>query len=194
MRFDSIKSQYAHQLLPLTAQREALQREIEDLKATRESFLEETTMLNARNEELAQLNAQYIRRMETSGLNHDRSSDSSHDQKADLTSDKIRVIQNLASSVSSSTVALSEESISGLQKVHKLDIPDVPTPQTKSKFGMKWGGSKTPKDHVQMTWPDSNKHKVRAEHSFQQISVLRPQRCDHCGDKMWGSQLRCSCK
>ena len=37
-----------------------------------------------------------------------------------------------------------------------------------------------------------NKAPGRREHTFQQLSVLRFTRCDHCGDKMWGSQLRCS--
>ncbi|THH33248.1 hypothetical protein EUX98_g894 [Antrodiella citrinella] len=198
VRFDSIKSQYEHQLLPLTQERETLIREVEDLKACRESFLEETTMLNARNEELAQLNAQYIRRMEASGpaqsQDFELASDSSHENKADLTANKIRMLQNLSSSLSSSVAGSTEESDSkSFHKVQRLDIPDVPTPQHKvSKFGMKWGGSKTPKDHVPVVWPDGGKQKVHAEHTFVQISVLRPQRCDHCGDKMWGSQLRCT--
>ncbi|TFL02525.1 hypothetical protein BDV98DRAFT_528221 [Pterulicium gracile] len=29
-------------------------------------------------------------------------------------------------------------------------------------------------------------------HTFQQVSVLRFTRCDHCGEKLWGSQLKCS--
>ena len=64
MRLDNIKSQYQHDLVPLTQQREALQREIAELKAVRDVFLEETTTLNARNEELAQLSAQYTRKLE----------------------------------------------------------------------------------------------------------------------------------
>ena len=64
MRLDNIKIQYQCELIPLTQQREALVREIADLKAARDTFLEETTVLNVRNEELAQLSAQYARRME----------------------------------------------------------------------------------------------------------------------------------
>ena len=65
MRFDNIKNQYQNDLLPLTTQKEALIREITELRASRDAYLEETTMLSARNEELAQLHAQYIRRMDT---------------------------------------------------------------------------------------------------------------------------------
>ena len=33
--------------------------------------------------------------------------------------------------------------------------------------------------------------KETLKHNFQQQTVLRS-RCDHCGDKMWGTQLRCN--
>ncbi|KAG1774707.1 hypothetical protein EV702DRAFT_480387 [Suillus placidus] len=67
MRLDNIKTQYQHELIPLTQQHEALIREVAELKAARKmQFLEETTVLDARNEELAQLSAQYVCRIETS--------------------------------------------------------------------------------------------------------------------------------
>ncbi|TFK79758.1 hypothetical protein K466DRAFT_639625 [Polyporus arcularius HHB13444] len=52
MRFDNIKVQYQHELIPLIEQCEALIREITELQASRDAFLEETTVLNKRNEEL----------------------------------------------------------------------------------------------------------------------------------------------
>ena len=34
---------------------------------------------------------------------------------------------------------------------------------------------------------------VGKAHSFQQTSILRPVRCDYCGDKMWGlNEVRCT--
>lgn len=155
-------------------------REIEELKASREAFLEETTMLNARNEELAQLNAQYIRRMEASGMEPPPLQDISGQDRPDMRS-------QLGSSTTSSTVAFTDESAERFIKVTKPEVQEHPTPQSKGKF-IKWPG-KAAKD---LFWPD--KHKARAEHSFVQVSVLRVARCDHCGDKMWGSQLRCSSK
>jgi chromosome segregation ATPase len=62
-RLDTIKKQYQRDLIPLREERENLAREIAELKGVRDVFLEETTVLNARNEELAQLSAQYARRM-----------------------------------------------------------------------------------------------------------------------------------
>ncbi|CAL1706632.1 unnamed protein product [Somion occarium] len=181
MRFDNIKNQYEHELLPLTQKRENLFREIEELKASRNAFLEETTMLNARNEELAQLNAQYARRMEASGM------DPSHIPER-LSEDKNELKSQLTSSTTSSTVALTEESAdSKFIRTTKPDVQEQHTPQSRPKF-IKWPG----KAAKELFWPDANKQKPRAEHAFLQVSVLRVARCDHCGDKMWGSQLRCS--
>lgn len=195
MRFDNIKNQYQHELLPLTEQREALMREITELKASRDSFLEETTMLNARNEELAQLNAQYVRRVENARVEPSfGNQELSTQDRSDTIYNKARTIQNLSSSVTSSTVALTEESTeSKFVKISKPDAIDSPAPQSKSTKFIKWPGSRTPKDNVTIAWPDNNKpNKGRKEHVFQQISVLRVARCDHCGDKMWGSQFRCT--
>ncbi|KAG8970902.1 hypothetical protein FRC05_011670 [Tulasnella sp. 425] len=77
-RFDNLKSQYKKDLEPLKQQREALIREINELKEARDIFLEETTALNARNEELAELNSQIQRQIEAtlneSNLNTDTAS------------------------------------------------------------------------------------------------------------------------
>ncbi|WVQ67092.1 uncharacterized protein L199_005286 [Kwoniella botswanensis] len=64
-RLDTIKEQYREELEPLTAQREALQREIAELRETKESFLEESAALAAKNEELAELNASLSRQAES---------------------------------------------------------------------------------------------------------------------------------
>lgn len=195
MRFDNIKNQYQHELLPLTEQREALMREITELKASREAFLEETTVLNARNEELAQLNAQYVRRLEAVGLDSSAArNDTSSQEGSDMTHDRYRQIQDLSSSVTSSTVAFTEESAeSKFIKVSKPDVMEMPGPQTKAGKFIKWPGHKTPKENLPMvSWPEPFKPKGGKEHAFQQISVLRVARCDHCGDKMWGSQYRCT--
>ena len=184
MRFDNIKSQYKHALLPLTSQKETLLREIAELKASRDAFLEEATILNARNEELAQLSAQYIRRIDAgrpeNGVTIDKRGDSL---------DKVR--PNLSSSVASSTVVHSEGTDDIFIKISKPDISELPVPQPVKSTKFKWPGSRSqaPKDIPASH--DANKTK-RREHIFQQISMLRVSRCDHCGDKMWGSQLRCS--
>ncbi|KAJ3507749.1 hypothetical protein NMY22_g16831 [Coprinellus aureogranulatus] len=73
---------------------------------------------------------------------------------------------------------------------------EAPAPAKTNKF-MKWPGSSKPKEPA-VTVPAVNggvefsKGKAHIEHNFQQLSVLRFTRCDHCGDKMWGSQLKCT--
>jgi hypothetical protein len=173
MRLDNIKNQYQHDLVPLTRQRDALTREIADLKAARDTFLEETTVLNARNEELAQLSAQYSRRMEAlppPGRDSD-SFDKIHPHAPGMQ-------PSFSTSTASSTTLSASDDLSGPSgRSHKHD--GAPR---HGKF--KWKGKR---DAL-----STNKAPGRLEHAFQQLSVLRFTRCDHCNDKMWGSQLRCS--
>ncbi|KAH9948675.1 hypothetical protein B0H21DRAFT_777741 [Amylocystis lapponica] len=197
-RFNKIKNQYQHELLPLTEQREALMREITELKASRDAFLEETTMLNARNEELAQLHAQYVRRVEAPGMDSQRENGRQEHDLQNRTNHSLGRQGTLSSSHTSTTAAYTDDSAeSKFVKVIKSDITrpdmmDTHGPFRPAKF-IKWPGSKTPKDNVVAAWPDANKQpQGRKDHVFQQVSVLRVARCDHCGDKMWGSQYRCT--
>ncbi len=191
MRFDNIKVQYQHELVPLTEQREALQREIAELKASRDAILEETTVLNKRNEELAQLNSQYQRRLEQPAVNKD---ENVLQERRNGSFDRARSPPMLNNSVSSTTLALSEESTdTKFIKISKPDVQDTPVQQQARPRFIKWPGSKAPKENMAvMNGTDSGKAKWRTEHVFQQMSVLRVARCDHCGDKMWGSQFRCT--
>jgi Rho-type GTPase-activating protein 1/2 len=183
VRFDNIKHQYQSDLLPLTAQKESFMREIAELRASRDAYLEETTMLSARNEELAQLHAKYLQRL-------DAASDNSSDLHGrDSSLDKARA-PPLSSSVTSSTTAFSDESQPFVNVQKPAEVVDA-TPVPKStKF--KWPGSRSQpmKEHAPGL-PGSVKPKPRIEHGFQQVNALRVARCDHCGDKMWGSIMRC---
>lgn len=195
MRFDNIKTQYQHELIPLTEQREILVRELAELRASRDAFLEETTVLNQRNEELAQLNAQYQRRLEAATNPGPPKEDNVLQERRDNNSfDRARSPPMLNASVSSTTLAATDESAeTKFIKISKPDVQDTPQP-VKARF-IKWPGSKAaPKENVAMNGVDQGKPKWRTEHIFQQVSVLRVARCDHCGDKMWGSQLRCTGK
>lgn len=195
MRFDNIRTQYRRELLPLTEQRESLMRELAELKASRDAFLEETTVLNARNEELVELNAQYVRRMELAGMDSTfaRDETSSQEKHDGSSSDRARSPPNiLSASATSMTLTNTDESAdSKFVKVSKPDVFESPAPPSKPiKF--KWIGSKAQKENVASNWQDTAKTKSRKEHAFQQISMLRVVKCDQCGDKMWGSQLRCT--
>lgn len=186
MRLDNIKTQYQHDLVPLTQQRETLQREIAELKAVRDVFLEETTTLNARNEELAQLSAQYTRKLE----NPPETPQKQNVGRSASLRKKPPPTQQLTPPVISGPMnpivlppSLSNDSQENLARVIKVD-PDM-TPNK-----AKWFRSKT-KD-LPTPGADGKGTKAIQDHNFQQLSILRFTRCDHCGDKMWGSQLRCT--
>ena len=57
-RLDYTKAQYRRELEPLEEKRERLMHDIAELREARAIFVEETTALNTRNEQLAELNAQ----------------------------------------------------------------------------------------------------------------------------------------
>ncbi|KAG2366313.1 hypothetical protein BDR07DRAFT_1396699 [Suillus spraguei] len=190
MRLDNIKMQYQHELIPLTQQHEALIREVAELKAAREQFLEETTVLNARNEELAQLSAQYVRRIETSRSatptmdiisSKDESAANSVREKS--TSFDREHPQSDFLSMSSSLNGLAAPSTTTLfSKASRPEIPDsMPSTLKSAKFKWPMGRGRDPS----LSSIDQ-KGKGRVAHSFNQTSVLRFTRCDHCGDKLWG--------
>lgn len=201
MRLDNIKIQYQHELIPLTQQREALIREVAELKAAREQFLEETTVLNARNEELAQLSAQYVRRIETSrsatptmdvissnsAANSVREKSTSFDREHPQ-SDFPSMSSSLNGLAAPSTTTLVEESEAKFIKAGRPEMPDsMPSTLKSAKF--KWPMARGRDPSLSSI---DQKGKGRVAHSFNQTSVLRFTRCDHCGDKLWGSQFRCS--
>jgi hypothetical protein len=183
MRLDNIKAQYKTELLPLTQQREALSREISELKIVRDVFLEETTALNARNEELAQLSAMYTRKMEASAPSVPVTPKREPPISEKGALDKFRQQQQspIPHSISNASSNASDDAD---HKSPRVNGPEVLFTPPSKKF-IKWPGSKT-KDAA-MTGEGG-----RLGHMFQQVSILRFTRCDHCGDKMWGSQLRCS--
>jgi hypothetical protein len=136
----------------------------------RDAFLEETTALNVRNEELAQLSAQYARRMDHAGA------PPAPPEKRSGSFDRMRQQQpspGPAASISSSTVGSFDESFDNKYvRVQKPEITEA-TPTSKGKF-MKWPGSK-PKDvaqHPAVVVLDP-RGKAHREHTFQQLSVLR---------------------
>lgn len=187
---DILKSQYQRDLVPLKQERQTLARELADLKASRDALLEETAALNARNEELAILNQEYARRMDvlpstgSKDLDYGRGSQ----EKSRLLPQQVAYVATTPTSVNTSSYLNEEEFKSrGNQRA------DTDTSTPSKKF--KWPGYKV-KDTSQThhNTNDPAKNKPHLEHNFTQMSILRFTRCDRCGDKMWGSQLRCTCE
>ena len=194
MRLDKLKTQYQRELIPLTDERGALLREVAELKAARDVFLEETTMLNARNEELAQLNALYARRNESS-MPENTEQDTSREKKSgsfDRQRPPMGTIEPSNTVLTTNSLGTDESADSSVYiKVSKTDAEAPPTLRGKLRWPGRLIKETTPSSAVAV--PEVEKP-MGAKHVFQQISLLRFTRCDYCSDKLWGSQVRCSGK
>ncbi|KAL0956018.1 hypothetical protein HGRIS_002192 [Hohenbuehelia grisea] len=188
-RLDNIKTQYQRELVPLNQQREALTREVAELKAIRDVFLEETTVLNARNEELTQLNIEYSRRMEVLPEPPAKQPDQplTNGTRANVNANTARPAPvphpNSMSSINTTVIGSVHSDEMGELKGTSKAQTEMTTPQSKKS---KWPVFKA-KDIANAIGIS----KPRSEHTFQQLSILRFSKCDHCGEKLWGSQLRC---
>lgn len=178
-----------------------MQREIHELKQAKDVCLEETTALTARNDELHELNVAMTRRLEDlQGAIKPRNS-------ADRKVSKPSPLPPLSSTSSIPTPSTTASTLASMSSngTYSDDRDDArygkgaksdseASGNTLRKFAWFKGMQINP---VAWTSPSSGptppeKPKVLLRHNFQQQSVLRFARCDHCGDKMWGTQLRCS--
>jgi len=79
--------------------------------------------------------------------------------------------------------------------------PEAVEASTRNKFKWGKGKSETTKTMATPTIPTAKSPTVARQgsidqnsrqHGFQPVSILRPVRCDYCGDKMWGlNEVRC---
>jgi Rho-type GTPase-activating protein 1/2 len=203
-RFDNIKSKYRSDIEPLIAERQALQREVQDLKQAKQLCLEETTSLTSRNDELLELNMAMTRQLENlqAGLKS-KTSDRKVSKPTTLppvsSSSNTLGTNSSFGSVASATVVSYEREDARYVKGAKSDS-EATAGNTLKKFpwfkGKDVNAALKDMQYVlskpQPAPPPMEKPKAIMRHNFQQQSVLRFARCDHCGDKMWGTQLRCS--
>ncbi|KAJ3903803.1 signal transducer [Lentinula edodes] len=196
-RLDNLKSQYQRDLVPLTQQREALTREVMELKAARDVFLEETTVLNARNEELAQLSAQYSRRVAMAPPNAPSNSNGTETPSKNIGPMIVETPVRIDSrNIQQQQTPQQTHQLSAYSSVEEFDarktkVEETHTPSRGPVKVFKWG-SRAKEVSAPIAQSVTEKVKIgHMEHSFQPLSLLRFTRCDHCGEKMWGSQLRC---
>ncbi|KAG9103589.1 hypothetical protein FRC06_009723 [Ceratobasidium sp. 370] len=235
-RLEALRKQYRKDLETLKLQREGLVKEITELKEHRDIFLEETTALNARNEELAELNAQIQRQVEQQvavtavvrpPLPHMSSSGavatqlslgsslkefgakskppqggiSAPSASVSSVNTTLSMLSTLTATTSNMSASEEKERDREEAKVVRVPAPQEPVTATAAKGGFKWLKGKAPTKEPTIQTSSSGKATAAAqpdrpkgfkEHNFVQQSVLRFARCDHCGDKMWGMQMRCS--
>ena len=202
-RLDNIKEQYREELEPLTAQREALQREIAELRETREQFLEESAALSAKNEDLAELNTQLSRHAEQLQETLSRSRGPSMFSKSRT---HLSGSPSMSSLATSATLAEVPEETARVVKVTKPEpIEAAPARRFKwykSSKGPDMANMSTASISKPLNLPPIRNNNQRPpqevgprEHQFQQHSTMRFTRCELCQEKMWGLQeVRCACE
>ncbi|GMK59982.1 hypothetical protein CspeluHIS016_0901990 [Cutaneotrichosporon spelunceum] len=193
-RLDKIKEEYRDELGPLSAQREALQREIADLETTKEQYLEEAASLQAKNDEMSELNQQLMRQNE--GLN---------DRRSPLVLPTItRTRGHPTDSPSMSSLATALEGVPEEKETARVIKVSKPEPiEVTPARRFKWIGKAAKAvdtDKLTVGGSGGDRRKLRPateigtrEHHFTQHSTMRLGRCDLCQDKMWGLQeVKCS--
>ena len=223
-RLERIKAEHRHEIEALVAQRDALVREVDDLKQTRDVFADEAGALNARNVELNSLNLAASRQLDAT---REAQSRLAYPQQPFGLS--LRGHQKVSPGPGVPSTVASPSSVASHQPSHSLassvgspstsfdSAPDPafanvqisrvdPQPSAARKF--KWGKGKAMETLAATATaprggpyanPPGRAHASSTDlgpgvrpHALQQVSILRPVRCEHCGDKMWGLQeLRC---
>lgn len=184
-RLETIKEQYRDEIGPLSAQREVLQREINELRETKQQFLEESTSLAAKNEELAELNSQLSRQMEIT--------ENKLKGPSAVATLKPALHGHKAGSPSMSSLAptlpeVQEETARVIRVPKPEPIEAAPARRfkwIKSNAGAKLTAADREKKNNGMR--PSTEVGLR-DHNFQQHSTMRLGRCELCQDKMWGLQ------
>lgn len=183
-RFDTLKSQYKREVEPLLQQREGLVREINQLKEERNICLEETTALNARNEELAELIAQMTRQLESNG----RLTRPQPTRTDSLSPPAVKeTVVPTTPSVPATTPRQLTSPITHLLPLHE-DTSKLTPNEKKKKLKPSKDLLKAAADAI-LSDRETTNHNTK--HNFQHYTILRS-RCDQCGDKMWGTQLKCT--
>ncbi|KAF8342190.1 Rho GTPase activation protein [Cantharellus anzutake] len=205
-RLDYVKSQYRKDLEALQEKREWVLKEITELGEARDIFLEETTALNTRNEQLADLNAQIAAQIQN--VVGDPVASTAAGQ---------HVSQDYSVTLVGSDIASTKASSRGRKNARSRYSPSVTsfnTVGTNSTYDISeetvvsFRGAKpsTPEPHVhqkKFRWLRDAAGGVMSNkaphaplgvkgHNFASANMLRITRCDHCGDKLWGAQMKCT--
>jgi small-conductance mechanosensitive channel len=188
--------EHSRELDALATKRNVLESEIEELRASRDQIAEEHSSLSQKNAELAEANAQAEKKLEATRemLAQVQRSQSNHRKM--LSRGHRQLPSTDSPSPVTSSIDITPDSSSGLIQAQKAQ----PAPPAVKKF--KWGKQKAPSIDSRHH-PSASKSGLSGlsgrsfdltsrQHIFQATSILRPVRCEHCGDKMWGLQeLRC---
>lgn len=201
-RLNTVKEQYKSQLQPLTLEHEKLNREITELRETRDLYIEEAAALSAKNDELAELNTRLTKQTETMQDNLARPRAPSAYMRPGI-KHHISGSPSLSSIATTATLHETPDESFRQQRNGRTDpIDAAPAARRfkwyKSSKGPEPSGLSNSISRPLALPPDKSKTRPSAdpgvrEHVFQPTSILRFSKCEHCGDKMWVLQeVRCA--
>ncbi|OLL22476.1 putative Rho-type GTPase-activating protein 3 [Neolecta irregularis DAH-3] len=189
---NNLKDAYKPKIAELIAQRDSLMEENVRLQRTRAQAIEEARFLNAKNLELADLNNELVRQIQESFKGSKRHIPKSQSQ---CTAASLPLsISTTAATITPSdldrprTQDTNDENVISVSKVidrrRSQEINTTAPKKFKWKkgvakgFNQLWNGIVLSKDLVK-------------GHTFVESRFLRLTKCDHCGDKLWGLEVRC---
>ncbi|GAA98954.1 uncharacterized protein L969DRAFT_51314 [Mixia osmundae IAM 14324] len=190
-RLDEVKNQHRTEVAELRLQRDILQREIAELGQTKTALAEQNNDLRARNMTLLEANTSAQRHLDQAQTTLRRLQDqasTAQQQNGTITPKNRHILVPSISSVSSASTEMSRDGTMVVSSVQTIE----PVTATARKF--KWGKHKAGADSRSLpAGMRFNSIEVGRQHTLQPTSILRPVKCEHCSDKMWGLQeLRCS--
>lgn len=191
---------------------------MDDLRETRDIYAEETTILSAKNYSLAEENREASRQLEQlreaasriralpSNGNGSTSKVTGHTYSSSSSSNHAPPTPSRSPLSASRVTPLVSPSPDhhAIEQARRVIKTEEQHPSVAKKF--KWGKGKTETARPMNPPPlPSNSSKAAStgrsapgaseskSHVFQQTSILRPVRCEYCGDKMWGlNEVRCT--
>ncbi|KAH8917218.1 RhoGAP-domain-containing protein [Atractiella rhizophila] len=208
-RLDDIKEQYRLEIMELVEERNRLHEEVEELRQTRDVFAEETANLNTRNVELSEQNMDASRKLDDAREALNRLQIQGAPLLRTTTSDEATTPSSLRPS-NYDTASIPSPASSSQAPINAavarnrgkpMESDNVPTFRKKKNW-LTGKAAPDPRTNGSVAKPavaplqqqrnNSNEYGTR-QHAWQQTSILRPVRCEFCGDKMWGLQeYRCA--
>ena len=199
-RLEAVKAEHRTDIEKLVAERDELAREIGELKLSKSSLDDETTVLEKRRSELLRENTLAAQKLDSlmESINKLQAASSGSRPAQHHYSPSV---SSLASTSQRTPVNGSE--IAVVQRVDKSPVAETPNSVVR-KF--KWGKGRVEPRPTQGSMSSSTGGKTSSSsrmagsmeqsvrpHSFSPTSILRPVRCDYCGEKMWGlNEVRCN--
>ncbi|GAA6006236.1 hypothetical protein JCM11491_002080 [Sporobolomyces phaffii] len=220
-RLETVKDVHRDEINGLVAQKDDLLREVAELRQIRDALFEENAALQMRNADLTEKHSEATRQYDTLQdqtsklrLLSSSAATSANGRPGHAHSpSSSSLLSNFTSTsgggggANAGRSPLATARVIGspaeLNDSFRFAKPEAVEASTRNKF--KWGKGKSSSGTNEATkaMPPppvpvakspilARQGNTDQKHAFQPVSILRPVRCDYCGDKMWGlNEVRC---